>query len=113
MFRTIIQFTIALFFLSFSVNAQENTQSKTKPEKINFAKEGYEKALVINYQVDGCGFMLQLMDKRKSKISPDKLPDEFKVEKMKVWIKYASAKKQPVTTCMAGHFCDLIDIKKR
>lgn len=109
MFRTLLQLTIALVFITFSANAQETA----KKQKINYAKEGYEKAIVINYNVDGCGFMLQLIDKRKSKISPDKLPDEFKKEKMKVWIKYASAKKQPVTTCMAGHFCDLIDIQKR
>ncbi|MGZ3864859.1 MAG: hypothetical protein ACXVC6_11235 [Bacteroidia bacterium] len=108
MFRTIIQITLALVFITFSANGQE-----AKKQKINYAKEGYEKATVINYNVDGCGFMLQLMDKRKSKISPDKFPDEFKKEKMKVWIKYASAKKQPVTTCMAGHFCELIDIQKR
>ena|ERR1700758_667073 len=112
MFRTIIQFTIAFVFFTFSLNAQE-ANSKTKPQKINYAKEGYEKAIVINYNVDGCGFMLELMDKRKSKISPDKLPDEFKKEKLKVWIKYSAAKKQPVTTCMAGHFCDILDIKKR
>src|ERR1700757_3637349 len=109
MLRTLIQFTIALAFITFSANAQE----AAKKQKINYAKEGYEKAIVINYNIDGCGFMLELMDKRKSKISPDKLPDEFKKEKMKVWIKYASAKKQPVTTCMAGHFCDIIDIQKR
>lgn len=106
MFRTILQFTVALFLLTFVVSAQES-------KKTNYAKEGYEKAVVINYKVDGCGFMLQLLDKRKSKISPDKLPDEFKKEKMKVWIKYSASKKQPITTCMAGHFCDLIDIKKR
>ncbi|MGZ3862863.1 MAG: hypothetical protein ACXVPN_10665 [Bacteroidia bacterium] len=109
MFRTVIEFTIAFVFITFSAGAQESG----KKQKIKYAKEGYEKAVVINYNVDGCGFMFQLMDKRKSKISPDRFPEEFKKEKMKVWIKYASAKKQPVTTCMAGHFCELIDIQKR
>ena len=106
MFRTILQFVIAFTLFTFSLSAQET-------KKINYVKEGYEKAIIIDYKVDGCGFMIQLMDKRKSKISPDKLPDEFKKEKMKVWIKYSSSKKQPITTCMAGHFCDLIDIKPR
>lgn len=105
MFRTITLFTIAFLLFTFKVNAQE------KKQKINYEKEGYVKAEVIHYKVEGCGYLIELTD--KTKIAPDKLAEDFKKDKEKIWVKYALAKKQPTSTCMAGKLAEIIDIKKR
>lgn len=107
MFRFIVLIIIALSLLTFKGNAQE------KKQKINYAKEGYVKALVIHYAVEGCGYLIELTNKEKTKIAPDKLADEFKKDKTKIWIKYTIAKKQPMSTCMAGKLAEIIDVKKR
>jgi len=107
MFRIITLFTIVFSLITFKVNAQE------KKQKINYQKEGYVKAIVIHYKVEGCGYLIELTDKAKTKIAPDKLADEFKKDKEKVWIKYTLAKKQPISTCMAGKLAEIVDVKKR
>jgi hypothetical protein len=107
MFRIITLFTIALSLFVFKANAQE------KKQKINYEKEGYIKARVIHYKVEGCGYLIELTDKAKTKIAPDKLADEFKKDKTKIWIKYTIAKKQPMSTCMAGKLAEMLDVKKR
>ena len=107
MFRNVLLLFVMFSTLAFSAHAQD------KKHKINFKKEGYTKAVVINYNVDGCGFLLQLTDEQKTKLMPEKLPDDFKKDKKKVWIKYALLKKQPITTCMAGKMIELFDIEKR
>ncbi len=98
---------ITFSLISFTSNAQEKKQT------VNYAKEGYVKATVINYKVESCGFLLELTDKEKTKLTPQKLADDFKKDKLKVWVKYALAKKEFIGTCMAGKFCEIIDIKKR
>jgi hypothetical protein len=89
------------------VTAQE------KKHKVNYEKEGYVKAIVIKYEVESCGYLIELTDKAKTKITPYKLPDEFKKDKEKVWLKYTLAKKQLPSTCMAGKQAEIEDIKKR
>jgi hypothetical protein len=107
MFRIIILFTIVFSLFTFKASAQE------KKQKTDYEKEGYVKALVIHYEVENCGYLIELADKVKTKIAPDKLADEFKKNKEKIWIKYAMAKKQPMSTCMGGKFVEVIDVKKR
>ena len=100
---------IGIAFLLFTgkVNAQE------KKHKVNYEKEGYVKALVIKYNVEDCGFIIELDDKEKTKLTPYKLPNEFKKGKEKVWIKYSIVKTQLPSTCMTGRQVELEDIKKR
>ncbi len=98
---------ITLSLMTFSLNAQE------KKQPVNYAKEGYVKATVINYKIDGCGFLIQLADKEKTKLVPDKMPDDFKKDKRKIWVKYSISKKQEMSSCMAGKQCEVIEIKKR
>ena len=100
---------IGIAFLLFTgkVNAQE------KKHKVNYEKEGYVKAFVIKYNVASCGFIIELNDKEKTKLTPYKLPEEFKKDKEKVWIKYSFVKTQIPSTCMAGKQVELEDIKKR
>ncbi len=107
MFRIITCLIISFSLITLNINAQE------KPRKINYKKEGYIKAQIINYNVDGCGFLIELCDKKKSKFAPEKLADNLKKDKQKIWIKYTLAKKQPMSTCMAGKLIEVLDIQKR
>jgi hypothetical protein len=107
MIRIISTLIIAFSFITIKVNAQE------KKQKINYEKEGYVKAEVIDYKVDGCRFLIELSDKAKTKITPDKLDEAFKKDKEKIWIKYSLVKKQLPSTCMAGKQAEVVDIQKR
>jgi hypothetical protein len=107
MFRIIGCLLLIFCLFPTEINAQE------KAKKINYEKEGYVKALVINYKVDGCGFLIELTDKAKTKLMPEKLSDELKKDKQKIWLKYAPVKKQPMSTCMAGKYIEVTDIQKR
>src|ERR1700739_4458141 len=107
MFRITVLLIFTFLLFNFTSTAQE------KKQQIDFAKEGYVKATVIHYKVEGCGFLIELDDKEKTKLMPEKLDEGFKKNKEKIWIKYSIAKKQPMGTCMAGKFCEIIDIKKR
>lgn len=82
-----------------------------KSTKIDYAAQGYTKAIVIKYEVESCGYLLQLDD--ENKLMPQELTEEFKKDGLQVWIKYEILKKQPMTTCMAGKSIKLTDIKKR
>lgn len=106
MLRLISLLSVAFLLITCQVSAQE------KPKKINYAKEGYVKAVIINYNVENCGFLIELTDKAKTKLA-GKLNDEFKKNKQKIWIKYTLAKKQPISTCMSGKTIEITDIKKR
>jgi hypothetical protein len=75
-----------------------------------FAAEGFIKAEVHAYDVDGCGFLLFLEDEKK--LNPGELKQEFKKEGLKVWIRYEK-KKGVMSTCMAGENIQLIDIRIR
>jgi hypothetical protein len=107
MFRTSLLLAALFFFVTHTSVAQE------KKHKINYEKEGYEKAEVIHYKVEGCGFLIELIDKEKTKLAPANLPEEFKKDKEKVWVKYTIAKKQLKGGCMAGKQAEIIEIKKR
>ena len=107
MFRVSILCAIAFLFSTLQVQAQE------KKQKSNYEKEGYVKAEVLDFKLDGCSFLIELNDKEKTKITPDKLADEFKKDKQKVWVKYRPVKKQLPSTCMAGKQVEIIDVKKR
>ncbi len=107
MFRISAFLIFTFSLLTFTLNAQ------AKKQTINYVKEGFVKAIIIDYKVDGCKFLIQLADKEKTKLVPDKLTDNFKKDKIKVWVKYTVAKKQEMSSCMAGKQCEVIEIKKR
>lgn len=87
--------------------------AKQKSLKTNYAKEGYVKAVVKKYEVENCGFLIELTDAERTRLAPDKLSDEFKKDQLKVWVKYTVAKKQMPGTCMAGKQSEIVDIQKR
>jgi len=107
MFRLTALITLVFTLFVFTAGAQE------KAKKINYSKEGYVKARVIKYDVDGCGYLLQLEDKKKTKLAPTKLNDEMIKHGRKVWVKYTPVKKPLMSTCMAGQQVEVIDIRRR
>lgn len=107
MFRISTLFVISFSLLTFKVSAQE------KKQKTNYEREGYVKAIVVHYEIESCGYFIELADKAKTRLAPHKLPDEFKKDKGKVWVKYTIAKKQLPSTCMVGKQAEVTDIQKR
>lgn len=103
--------TAAIFMLFMSFSLLSQTTGATKPPKTKPEKEGYVKATVIKYEVENCGYILVLADKKK--LQPDQLADEFKKNRLKVWVKYTVPKTQIPTTCMAGQSVKVEAIKKR
>ena len=83
---------------------------KIQEQQKAYANEGYSRGMVINYEVDGCTYLIQLGD--GTKLQPTSLKDEFKKDKLDVWIKYA-AKKGAVSNCMSGQIVDITDIQLR
>ena len=84
-------------------------KQKVEPE-IDYAALGYTSATVLNYELDGCQWMLEMADGKK--YEPNNMQEEFRKDKMKVWIKYTVAK-GAMTICMAGTVIKLSDIKER
>lgn len=106
MFRS-ASLLIILAALGLSISCQP------KGKQTDYAKEGYLKAMVIKYEVESCGYLLELADEQKSKLAPDKLPEELKKDRQPVWVKYTPVKKQMMGACMAGTQVQIVDIKKR
>ncbi|HEY1040455.1 MAG TPA: hypothetical protein VGF30_13665 [Bacteroidia bacterium] len=83
---------------------------KTKQAPVDYSAEGFVKATVIKYEVESCGYILQLDNEKR--LMPENLADEYKKDKLIIWIKYETPKKQPMTTCMAGTVVKLTEVKK-
>ena len=105
-----ILLVVCLFFISVIQSCSVFTKSKpSEPAVDMYIQEGFIKATVINYVVDGCTFMLQLADGKK--LQPVNLKDEFKKDNFNVWIKYQHYKGNSV--CMAGEMVTITAIEKR
>ncbi|MFL5752530.1 MAG: hypothetical protein ACJ76F_03915 [Bacteroidia bacterium] len=111
--------SLFIFMLLFSLAALGQKKARTKPEELisDPAKEGFIKATVIKYEVENCGFLLQVNGKTKKdpkiKLQPENMAEEFKKNKLKVWVKYVVPKTQPMTTCMAGQVVKVEAMKIR
>jgi hypothetical protein len=77
---------------------------------IDYVKEGFAKANIIYYKLDGCGYMLQL--ENGTKLEPTNLPEEFVKENLPVWVKY-SHKKGGMSVCMAAPMVVITEIHLR
>jgi hypothetical protein len=75
----------------------------------NHEQNGFAKATIINYTIDGCTFVIQLEDGKK--LEPINLQEEFKKDNFKVWIKYQHYKGNSI--CMAGEMVNITSIEKR
>jgi len=101
----------SLFVVSCHCKKKISSETNAAAEvKKDFEGEGYVKATVIKYALDGCGFLLQLADEKK--LEPTNLSADFKKDNLTVWIKYA-AKKGGMSVCMAGQIVELSDIQMR
>ncbi len=80
---------------------------KSFPEE---TKEGYIKATVVNLTLDGCSWLLQLEDGKK--LEPTNLNEEFKKDKLNVWIQY-QIKKGGMSVCMVGEIITISEIELR
>jgi hypothetical protein len=111
--------SLFIFMLLFSLTVLGQKKPKTKPEPLipDPPKEGFIKATVIKYEVESCGFLLQVDGKTrkdpKMKLQPENMAEEFKKNKLKVWVKYVVPKSQPITTCMAGQVVKIEAMKIR
>jgi hypothetical protein len=76
----------------------------------NYEAEGFVKAEIKKYDVDGCGFMLFLNETKK--LNPKNLDEKFKKEGLKVWVKYTVDKKV-MSICMAGENVTITAIELR
>lgn len=88
--------------------------SQTHPKKSakQLMKEGYVKGVVRDKAgLDGCGYIIELSTKENIQVG--KLDSAFMRKNLKVWVKYETLKKQPLTTCMAGKVVQLKGIGKR
>ena len=99
-------FVIALFI---SLVTACVTQKKVVSDS-EMEAQGFVKAMVITYEVDGCGYMLELSSD-KSRLEPDGLQPDFQKDSLPVWIKYKTVDRMSI--CMAGATIDLLEIKKR
>jgi hypothetical protein len=79
----------------------------TAPEPDTHEQNGFVKATIINYTLDGCSYMLQLEDGKK--LEPVNLSEEFKKDNIKVWIKYQHYKGTSI--CMAGEMVTVTAIE--
>lgn len=84
-------------------------KSKSNTATRDFEKEGYTKAVVRDYALDGCRFMIFLDETKK--LEPDWLPADLQKDSVPVWVKYERDERMSV--CMAGETVKVIDIKKR
>ena len=85
-----------------------NEAPKAAPD--THEQQGFIKATIINYKLDGCSWMLQLEGDKK--LQPMNLSDEFKKENLKVWIHYQPVK-QGNSICMAGQMVTITAIEVR
>jgi hypothetical protein len=116
--KKLFHLLLAIFLVNFSLaftsccckKKAANKNTVATDVKRDFEKEGYVKATVINYEVDGCSFMIQLEDGKK--LDPSSLADDFRKDQTAVWIKY-TIKKGGASVCMAGQMIDVSDIQFR
>jgi hypothetical protein len=110
--RVIFYFISAiLLFFFFSCRTQKQSDSsKSEVKDAALLQEGFVKAEIRSYDVDGCGFLIFLEDEKK--LNPLNLGDEYKKEGLKVWIRY-TIKKGVMTTCMSGEVVNILELQLR
>jgi hypothetical protein len=82
---------------------------------VDYSTQGYVKAIVIDYELDGCRWMLRLDNDDPSddskKMEPDYLMPDYQKDSLQVWLKFN--KEERLSICMAGETIKVMDIKKR
>lgn len=100
-----------IFLFCFLVLALSCKTKQTNSSE-DLTSQGYQKATVLKYDVEACGYLLELESGKK--IQPFvALAKEFEKDQLKVWVKFEIKKKQSPNTCMAGEIAEITDIKSR
>ncbi len=77
----------------------------------NYENEGFVKAEIIKYEVESCGYLIKLEDNLL--LSPEILSEDFKKDKLMVWLKYSILKQKSPSFCMAGKPIKVEEIAER
>jgi hypothetical protein len=94
-------FPILTTLLLISCGGDENTQMERK---------GFQKATIINMDIDGCEYVIQLETGEKAE--PSNLEEDFKADGLDVWLKY-KADKEKMGACMMGPIVEIQEIQVR
>lgn len=100
--------SLGIISCCYSKKASSAANTAKKQDIPDYEKNGYARATVIKYEVDGCGYLLQLGSGKKLEVL--NLPEELKQEKKEVWIKY-ELDRNAASICMAGDIIKLTDYK--
>lgn len=84
-------------------------EKKATTATVDYAGQGYVKAMIIDYELDGCKYMIQLEDKKK--LEPDFVKSDFQKDSLLVWVKYKHDER--LSICMAGETVVVTDMVKR
>ena len=101
----LLLFIIAVFVLPACSRKVPGQQSVAPMEQ-----EGFVKATVKNYAVDGCTWLLVLENGKK--LQPAFLDIPFQKDDLAVWIKYEVTKSN-ASICMTGQPVNLREIRER
>lgn len=104
---------ILIFIAATAIISTSCTCKRSIPEKessVDYVKEGFIKAKVIKYTLDGCSFMIEL--ENGNKLEPKNLPESFQKNDILVWIKYIQSK-NTMSICMAGKPVNITSIELR
>ena len=105
---------IILLSIHFSSCCRQSCAAKTETNKqqisVDYEKQGFTKATVVQLQLDGCSYVLQLESGKK--LEPVNLSAELKKDKMNVWVKY-KPKPDVASICMAGEVVEITTIAIR
>jgi hypothetical protein len=98
-----------LLFISCQLSKKQEASTPT-----DYSAQGYRKAIVVDYAIDGCQWMLQLENDKpeddNKKLEPDYIAPSFQKDGTPVWIKFE--KEERLSICMTGETVKIIAIKK-
>ena len=97
----------------FSCHHVKDLVSDKADPTVDYAKQGYQKGMVTDIQLDGCKWMIELQDSAGKKIEPgpDELAPDLLQDSLLVWVKYVPEDRMSI--CMAGQTVHITDIKRR
>ncbi|MGI8893996.1 MAG: hypothetical protein ACR2GN_11150 [Bacteroidia bacterium] len=98
--KIILPLLISIFLFA-ACGSDENTQMERK---------GFVKATIINMDLDGCEYVIQLESGQK--VEPVNLEEEFKADGLDIWVKY-NADNEKLGACMIGPIVNVEEMQIR
>lgn len=92
------------------ISCSKKTSSVTEEVKDEFAGKGYTSAIIyMPHGMAGCPFLIKT---ENFTLEPLNLPDTFKQDSIKVWVKYHKEKGK-LSVCMMGDIITVDEIQHR